>query len=155
LDIKEITEARLVLIGPIAESVTQKVEELLQYHSNVVAFPVRKQLELIPFLQKFDICLIPFIKNPVTDAISPVKLFEYFSAGKPVVTTNLAECVKYTLIHVAYDHRQFVELVRNILLENPRNLNVTAQQVALNNTWKHRVQQILSVMQLKVGLPET
>jgi GT2 family glycosyltransferase len=152
---KEITEARLVLIGPIAESVTQKVEELLQYHSNVVAFPVRKQLELIPFLQKFDICLIPFIKNPVTDAISPVKLFEYFSAGKPVVTTNLAECVKYTLIHVAYDHRQFVELVRNILLENPRNLNVTAQQVALNNTWKHRVQQILSVMQLKVGLPET
>ena len=37
------------------------------------------------YLIKFDVCLIPFKKNKVTEAVDPVKLYEYFSLGKPVV----------------------------------------------------------------------
>jgi len=146
---EELPDVRIVLIGPVSEGVSKRVANLLWSYSNLVVLPACKQLELIPFLRRFDVCLIPFIKNTVTDAVSPVKLFEYFSAGKPVVATHLAECVKYAPVRIAHDHRQFVELVRNILYEASRKLDKTAQQIALNNTWCHRVQQIESIMGLR------
>ncbi len=152
---EELTSARVVLIGPIAVCASKRVGKLLQYHSNVIVLPSCKQPELIPYLKRFDVCLIPFLKNTVTDAVSPVKLFEYFSAGKPVVSTNLSECAKYAPVHIAYDHRQFVGLVRNILSKTSLNIEVAARQIALDNTWTHRVQQIMSMMELKKGLPET
>ena len=151
---KELPDSKIVLIGPVTEGVSKRVAHILWNHSNVVVLPPCKQFELIPFLKRFDVCMIPFIKNDVTDAVSPVKLFEYFSAGKPVVTTNLAECVKYPPVHIANDHRQFVGLVRNILSASPMKLDMVAQQLALDNTWKQRVQQIRSKMQSKDALPE-
>ena len=152
---EELTDAKLVLIGPVARSVSKRVKKLLQCHSNIVVLPARKQLELIPFLKRFDVCLIPFVTNAVTDAVSPVKLFEYFSAGKPVVTTNMPECAKYTPVHIANDHRQFVDLIRNILSGASTKLDMKARQLALDNTWKHRVQQIMSKMQLKDASPDS
>lgn len=152
---KELPDSKIVLIGPVTEGVSTRVAHILWNHSNVVVLPPCKQLELIPFLKRFDVCMIPFIKNDVTDAVSPVKLFEYFSAGKPVVTTNLAECVKYAPVHIANDHRQFVDLVRNILSGTSKKMDVDEQQLASDNTWTNRVQQIRSKMQSKDALPET
>jgi SAM-dependent methyltransferase len=146
---EELPDSTIVLIGPISENVSRRVANILWNHSNIRVLPACKQFELIPFLMRFDVCLIPFIKNAVTDAVSPVKLFEYFGAGKPVVTTNLAECVKYAPVHIADDHRQFVDLVRKALCQSSARPDVTAQQFALNNTWGHRVQQIRSMMQSK------
>jgi hypothetical protein len=101
----------------------------------------------MPFLKHFDICLIPFVKNAVTDAVSPVKLFEYFSAGKPVVTTDLAECAKYPPIHVGGTHERFISMVRSILVAYPTNPDAGARQIALDNTWHHRICQIKTAMQ--------
>jgi GT2 family glycosyltransferase/glycosyltransferase involved in cell wall biosynthesis len=47
--------------------------------------------ELPAMLQAFDVCIIPFKRSPLTDATNPVKLYEYWSAGKPVVATRLSE----------------------------------------------------------------
>jgi GT2 family glycosyltransferase len=151
---EEFTNARVILIGPVAASVSKRVAAILWRHPNVVVLPACKQLELIPFLKRFDVCMIPFIKNEVTDAVSPVKLFEYFSAGKPVVTTNLAECVKYSSVLIANDHEQFVRLVHGIVSETPTKLDVAAQQIAMNNTWDHRVQQMKALILSKDVLPE-
>jgi len=142
-------EARIVLIGPVMEGVSKRVTDLLWKHTNIVVLPACKQLELVSFLNRFNVCLLPFIKNTVTDAVSPVKLFEYFSAGKPVVTTNIVECAKYAPAHIANDHGEFVNLIRKILLVNSKNPDETAQQIALNNTWCQRVQDIN--LMIKVG----
>ena len=151
---EEFKNARVVLIGPVAASVSKRVATMLWSHSNIVVLPACKQLELVPFLKRFDVCLIPFIKNAVTDAVSPVKLFEYFSAGKPVVTTNLAECVKYSPVFIASDYVQFISLVYRVVFEAPAKLDVAAQQIALNNTWDHRAQQIKAFMHSKDFSPE-
>ena len=142
-------DVRIVFIGPVSEKVSKQVADLLWNHSNIVVLPTCKQLELIPYLHRFDVCLIPFIKNTVTDAVSPVKLFEYFSAGKPVVSTNLSECNNYTPVRIAQDHHQFIAIVRAILIETPIKLDGTAQHIALNNTWFKRIQQIQSMMKAK------
>ncbi len=41
--------------------------------------------------KSFDVCIIPFIVSRLTRATNPVKVFEYLSAGKPVVATKLPE----------------------------------------------------------------
>jgi len=146
---EEFLDTRIILIGPVSEGVSQRVATLLWNNSNIVVLPACKQFELIPFLRRFDVCLIPFIKNKITAAVSPVKLFEYLSAGKPVVTSNLAECAKYTSVHIANDHSQFIKMVYNILFDPKVEVDDDAQQIALNNTWQQRVQQIESAMELR------
>jgi GT2 family glycosyltransferase/glycosyltransferase involved in cell wall biosynthesis len=151
---EELPDSKIVLIGPVSDNVSKRVANILRNYSNIMVLPACKQMELIPFLKRFDVCLIPFIKNTVTDAVSPVKLFEYFSAGKAVVTTNLVECVKYSPVLVANDHEQFISLVQRIVSEAPEKLDVAAQQIALNNTWGHRIQEIKWLMSSKGVLPE-
>src|SRR5262249_55899770 len=42
-------------------------------------------------LAEADVGLIPFLLTPETDCVSPIKLYEYLAAGKPVVSTSIAE----------------------------------------------------------------
>ncbi len=41
--------------------------------------------ELPGYLREFDVCTLPFRMNRLTKAVDPVKMYEYFSQGKPVV----------------------------------------------------------------------
>jgi glycosyltransferase involved in cell wall biosynthesis len=41
-----------------------------------------------------DLGLVPFTVSPVTDRVSPIKLFDYWSLGKPVVSTSIYEIRK-------------------------------------------------------------
>ena len=49
--------------------------------------------KLPEFLAQWDVCLIPFLRNELTRATNPVKIYEYLSAGKPVVATRLPELI--------------------------------------------------------------
>lgn len=42
-------------------------------------------------LAAMDACLIPFKVNRLTDRVSPIKLFEYWAAGRPVVASHTRE----------------------------------------------------------------
>jgi GT2 family glycosyltransferase/glycosyltransferase involved in cell wall biosynthesis len=143
----ELPTVRIVLIGPVSENVSNRVADLLWKHTNIVVLPACKQLELIPFLKHFDVCMIPFIKNAVTDAVSPVKLFEYFCVGKPVVTTNLVECMMYKPVLIGNDHDEFIRIVQKLVSEPAAAPNPVAVQIATDNTWDHRLQKILAALQ--------
>ncbi len=150
----ELLNARIVLIGPVSEAVSERIAMTLKNHTNVILLPPCKHLDLVPFLKNFDICMIPFLKNAVTDAVSPVKLFEYFSAGKPVVTTDIAECAKYSLIHIGKTHEKFTTAVKNILTGSCVNTSKESRQIALANTWQHRIEKITTAMPLTM-MPKT
>jgi len=46
-------------------------------------------------MSQFDIAFIPFYINEITNAVSPVKLFEYWLAKKPVVCTKTTELAQF------------------------------------------------------------
>lgn len=144
----ELPNAIVVLVGPVSEAVCRRVSNITKTHRNVLLLPPRQQLELVPLLKRFDVCLIPFVKNPVTDAVSPVKLFEYFSAGKPVVAAELAECVKYPPIRIGKSRDEFIGEVKRILAA-PQNVpNEMLKNIALDNTWRHRANKIIDVSEV-------
>ena len=73
---------------------------------------------LVGYLSHFDVCIIPFKKLPLTQATNPVKLFEYLSAGKPVVATRLEEMSKYSeWIRLAETSQEWEKALQDSLAE--------------------------------------
>jgi glycosyltransferase involved in cell wall biosynthesis len=59
--------------------------------SNVSLLGLRAYAELPALLRLTTACMIPFRINRITESTNPVKVYEYLAAGKPVVSSPLAE----------------------------------------------------------------
>jgi glycosyltransferase involved in cell wall biosynthesis len=106
--------------------------------------------ELPRWLHRFDAATIPFRVTPLTLATNPVKLFEYFAAGKPVVATALPEIEPYRhLCHLARGPEEFVAQLEAALAERDPERAAARVEIARANTWDVRVAR-LEVMLLEV-----
>lgn len=57
-----------------------------------VHFLGRKPYSALPgYCKAFDVALLPFVKNELTENANPLKLREYLAAGLPVVSTDIPE----------------------------------------------------------------
>ncbi len=79
--------ATIALVGPL---VTPERFELLRALPNVEIWPPVARRELIGLIRRADAGLIPHLRSDLTEAMSPLKLFEYLAGGLPVVATDLS-----------------------------------------------------------------
>ncbi|WP_262029290.1 glycosyltransferase [Microvirga sp. Mcv34] len=117
------------------------VEERLKAYPNVKFTGEVKYAELPYYLYAFDVCLMPFKVIPLTLATNPVKVYEYLSAGKPVVCVDLPEIAQFGgLVATARGYDQFIAHVEN-LLQNPGGDQAVAarRKFASEQTWDHRI----------------
>jgi GT2 family glycosyltransferase/glycosyltransferase involved in cell wall biosynthesis len=102
--------------------------------------------ELPHYLHGFDVALLPFRVIELTLATNPVKVYEYLSAGKPVVAVDLPETAQFgELVHRARDHGSFLDAVRDALGESTKGdarLAQARQAFASGQTWEHRAQEL-------------
>jgi GT2 family glycosyltransferase/glycosyltransferase involved in cell wall biosynthesis len=102
--------------------------------------------ELPYYLHGFDVALLPFRVIELTMATNPVKVYEYLSAGKPVVAVDLPETAQFgELVHRARDHAAFLEAVAGALDESGKGdaRAVQARKAfASEQTWEHRAQEL-------------
>ncbi len=95
----------------------------------------------LPFwVHAFDVCLLPFKRNALTNATNPVKVYEYLAAGKPVVSVDLPEMVQFDgLVDVAADTDAFVAAVGQALEgKEPVAVSADRQAFARGQTWARR-----------------
>ena len=83
----EMPDASFVLVGPLLEP---PHFEPLGALSNVHLFPPVQRGEVVALVAAADVCLIPHVDNPLTRAMSPLKLYEYLAGGAPVAALDLA-----------------------------------------------------------------
>lgn len=74
---------------------TEKTKKLNSL-SNVHLLGLKPKEALPGYLKKIDVALIPFQIDELGKSISPLKLFEYFAAGKPVVAADLPEIARFS-----------------------------------------------------------
>ena len=128
-----------VLIGQVFNRDTTSLQAL----PNVFLLGNQRYLDIPSFLFHFDACLIPFLLNQVTKATDPVKLYEYFSLGKPVVATDMAELQQCAgLIYIGRGADDFARKLDRALTEQDATLRDRRIAFAQNNTWTARVDQI-------------
>lgn len=105
----EDQNVQIILIG-VEHDDSLKMSGLLE-RTNVRYFGKKPYDVLAGYVHYFDVCMIPFVINEITEATSPVKLFEYMAMEKPVVSTALPECMKYSTVKIAHSHEEFVKEV--------------------------------------------
>jgi hypothetical protein len=125
-----------VLIGRIESADVSQLEKL----RNVFFFG-EKPYELLPgYLQHFDTCIIPFKKIPLTEATNPVKLFEFLSAGKSVVATDLDELGYYReYVRLASSPKDWLDAIESALGDYSPAQVEKRMQFARQNTWHERI----------------
>ncbi len=79
----------LVLIGPVGEGDPDTDVAALAALANVHLLGPRAYAELPAYLKGFDLGLLPLRFNPYTQAMFPMKFFEYLAAGLPVVASAI------------------------------------------------------------------
>ncbi len=82
-----LPQATFFLIGPTSRRVTDAVDAL----QNVKVLGPRPYAMLPSYLQHADVGIIPFRRDPMIDAVHPIKVYEYLAAGLPVVATRWTE----------------------------------------------------------------
>lgn len=92
----------------------------------------------------FDVSIIPFRLGEIAKSTSPLKLFEYFAIGKPiVVTSDLIECTKFDGVASASNPQEFVERVDEAIeLRDNEALKRKYQQYAHDNSWIMRAKEL-------------
>jgi len=135
-------EYELHIIGPTEGVERDRDYVNLRRMANVKILGKIRYDELPTYLKEFDIGIIPFILNELTEAVDPVKAYEYMAAGKPVVTTNLPEIYRMKdYIYIAKNHNDFIGLCKQAL-ESPKISPEELIKKASENTWERRVEQI-------------
>lgn len=88
----------------------------------------------------FDVALVPFKKNDLTDAVCPIKLFEYWALGKPVVSSHLREVKRIADDAVAYatTPKEWSDVVGEVLADEnlARELAEKGKRLVKNYDWR-------------------
>ena len=132
-----------VLVGGVGLEAEVKEPRLepLRTLPNVVVLGHRDYSQIPQYLAEFDVCLIPFVLNDLTRATDPVKLYEYLSLGKPVVSTALPELGQCgDLVYIGGDAEDFARKVDDAVAEEEAGLRRRRRVAfAATSTWERRV----------------
>jgi glycosyltransferase involved in cell wall biosynthesis/SAM-dependent methyltransferase len=134
-----------VLIGPDYDGSLPKSKVLTE--KNIHWLGVRPYPQLPRYLKYFNVATIPFKLNDITHSTSPVKLFEYMAAQKPVVTTAMDESARVEGVLIAKDATDFVQQLDVALkLRTDATYLSLIDRLARENTWDVRAQQLLDAL---------
>jgi len=100
------------------------------------------------YVHQFDVCVIPYVLNLRAQHASPLKLYEYAAASKPIVTTDFAAARAFDgHVSLAGDAVGFVEACeRSLALDSSAREVQENRSLAADNTWDHRVRQISDIL---------
>jgi glycosyltransferase involved in cell wall biosynthesis len=138
---RRMPDCNFVIVGRVNKDQEANVRELRSL-PNVIITGAAGYDEGHAFTKYFDVGMIPFTPGDMNDAINSVKMYMYLAAGKPIVSTWLAECIKaQPLVRATRDAAEFVEAIRNELACDSVGARRKRIAFALENTWEHRAQQ--------------
>ena len=147
----KLTDCDIILIGEVTEH-----HKELQKHKNIKFIGEIPYGELPDYLVDFDVCLIPFdTSTDLIKATNPVKFYEYLSAGKKVVSTEIPELEPYRdeYVLMSNDKDVFLAHIKSCLdgtdtLQNRESL----MEMGRANDWKERYSRFLQCCKMATPL---
>jgi glycosyltransferase involved in cell wall biosynthesis len=138
-------EASVVMVGPVV-----KVDPAtLPRAANIHWLGQRDYSELPGYVKAFTTCLMPFALNEATEFINPTKTLEYMAAGKPIVSTAVADVVRnFTpVVRVARSSGEFIALANQVAKDPDASLIAQGLKQAGAASWESIVGQMRKLIQ--------
>ena len=119
---------------------------------NVHYLGLKNYADIPSYMSQFDVCLLPFKISALTNAVNPIKFYEYLAMGKPVVSTPIREVQYYRDIVEIAERSEFSAAVKRAL-ETSGDQERTARRlkIAENNTWDKRIEEIVRILNASLG----
>lgn len=136
-----------VLIGEIGEGEPLTNIDMLKHSKNIHLLGPKRYSELPAYLQYSDVAVIPAQLNQYTDSMFPMKFFEYLSAGKQIVTTNLKSLNEYSALYFnSSDREEFMKNLEVIFNGSQKDYDLI-MNTCLEQTWQNRYLQMMKEIQ--------
>ena len=136
----------LVLVGPAAEDARARIGRLAEL-TNVHVLGFRPYGELPAYVGGFSAGLIPYRASAYTRNCSPLKVFEYLAAGKPVVASGVPELAEMGPdVTLAEGADEFVAAIERALADDGPEAVARRRVLAEQNTWDARTERLLDVV---------
>ena len=130
---------RFVLAGRVEFEPIRRLEAL----ANVELLGEIPYSQVPRLLGSLQVALIPFRINPLTLMTNPIKLYEYFSCGLPVVSTPIPEAQAMGgLVYVGATPADFARQVALALEEDDEGRRARRKEIAARESWSERVREI-------------
>jgi glycosyltransferase involved in cell wall biosynthesis len=140
----------VLMIGPVVKVDTGELPRA----PNIRWLGHRQYAQLPAYLKAFDVCLMPFALNEATEFINPTKTLEYMAAGKPIVSTPVADVVR-NFAHVVRVARRGPEFIGEVVaaLEHPDGGRCRAgMSRAAAASWESIVQRMRELIAAALGM---
>ena len=144
----EHPEWHIVMVGPVVKIDRRRC----RVRPNIHYYGQRDYAELPKFLAGWDVCLLPFAINAATKFISPTKTLEYMAAGKPVVSTPVADVVEpyKGLVFEGATSTAFIRACEKALALTPEALEALASTMrarVARTSWDSTAEQMREVLE--------
>lgn len=134
----------IVLIGKIGEGEPQTDYSILKQYSNIILLGPKNYSDLPQYLSYFCICILPCCINEYTKYMFPMKFFEYLSAGKPIVSTDIPAIHEFNdYCYIAKTNAEFVFFIKKALKEDCAPLQHKRISLASQYTYISRMKKML------------
>lgn len=143
-------EGRLLLIGPVDPISRGDLAGLLAA-PNVVWMDEKPYEDLPGYIQAADVCLAPFkFMDEYTVGVNPNKIYQYLAAGRPVVSSYIAELEGYSdTMCFSKTTEEFLRGVGRMLSDPPPK--EALRDIAKRNDWAVKAEKMASLVSDALG----
>jgi glycosyltransferase involved in cell wall biosynthesis len=120
-------------------------DEPIPDRPNVHVVPQLNRADVVGIIAGADACIVPHTRTRMTEAMSPLKLYEYLAGGRPVIATNIPPMREVSpWVHLARTPQEFVDQADAALAMGPMP-DQTRRKFIAANSWGQRHDDILAL----------
>jgi glycosyltransferase involved in cell wall biosynthesis len=135
-------EWSIVMIGKV-----DVAKENLPQNKNIHYLGSIDYSVLPSYAHYFDVAMIPFNINELTKYCNPLKIYEYFAMGKPVVSTDIPEVRQFNgMVRIAKNQEEFIKGIEEALKEDNEELSLKRKEFTKAGTWENRCYEIQKII---------
>lgn len=137
-----------VMLGPVRKSRCETALSVLETLPNVHFLEQRPVDEVPGFVRAFDVCMVPYRQDERSVNSSPLKIYEYAAAGRPIVATRFPVAEELNdFVLIAEEANGFEHAISEALGWEASHPRLRAGvETARQNTWERRISEVSKII---------
>ena len=136
-------EWSIVMIGKIDADMNNLPSNANIHYLNTVDYSI-----LPSYAKYFDVAIIPFNKNELTQHCNPLKVYEYCAMGKPIVSVDIPELQRLNgMVRIANNQDEFINGIEEYLKSDSEGDKLRRINFAKDNSWERKTEEVWGIVE--------